>query len=150
MEFRWKLYGKKGCGKRRTAVGGHRIVRVRRIKVVTCEPRPGDAEWISQEDMVNAVAPSMGAVQSPKVRAHPELLRSCNRASFFLEKTREAKGGGRWHQRGNRGPDLQRQGSLRKTLDVTTKWEPLAGFESRGDLLWLNARMIEAAVLKRE
>ena len=29
---------------KRTAGGGPRIVRGRRIKVVTCKPRPGDAE----------------------------------------------------------------------------------------------------------
>ena len=42
--------------------------------------------------MVNAVAPSMGAVRSPKVRARPELLRSCNRASTAGEN----KGGQGW------------------------------------------------------
>lgn len=41
---------------------------------------------MSREDMLDGVAPLMGAAQSPKMTACPELLRSCNGASVAGEK----------------------------------------------------------------
>lgn len=84
---------------------------------------------------MDGVAPSMGAAQSPKMRACPELLRSCNGASMTGEKQGKARVVGDDISEGTADQIREGSGVSGRLLDVTTKWEPLAGLESRGELL---------------
>ena len=85
--------------------------------------------------MVDGVAPSIGAGQSSMMRACPELLRSCNGASVAGGKQGKARVVGDDIREGTADQIRKGSGVSGRLLDVTTKWEPLAGLESRGELL---------------